>query len=60
MQNSPQSLDDRVLEIIQNIYGKKAPKKPERGVTELDVLNDPNNWYDPFAPKEPKCQSMTS
>lgn len=35
--------------------------KEERGVRELDVLNDPNNWYDPFAPKkESECQSMTS
>lgn len=33
----------------------------ERGVRELDVLNDPNNWYDPFAPKkESECQSTIS
>lgn len=46
-------------ELFRIFYGEK--KKPERGVRELDVLNDPNNWYDPFAPKkESECQSMTS
>ena len=46
-------------ELFRIFYGE-TPKKPERGVRELDVLNDPNNWYDPFKPKEPKCQSTIS
>lgn len=47
-------------ELFRIFYGE-TPKKPERGVRELDVLDDPNNWYDPFKPKkESECQSTIS
>lgn len=59
MPNSQPWRDESMRELFRIFYGEK--KKPERGVRELDVLNDPNNWYDPFAPKkESECQSMTS
>lgn len=65
MQNSQQSQDSSPEELfaIFSFYNRileLQKKKSERGVRELDVLNDPNNWYDPFKPKEPECQSTTS
>lgn len=58
MQNSQPWRDEHIRELFR-IFDE-IEEEPERGVRELDVLNDPNNWYDPFKPKEPKCQPTIS
>ena len=58
MPNSQPWRDEHIRELFR-IFDE-IEEEPERGVRELDVLNDPNNWYDPFKPKEPKCQSTIS
>ena len=71
MQNSQQWRDESMRKaLLRRFYPEtwvsrtemqiKEELDRERGVRELDVLNDPNNWYDPFKSKEPECQSTIS